>query len=83
MATVEVLSGIMGATVVLLNLYTLVVKIVGSEEVEDCPFWHRISGFTETMNYIALSVCLVILILETSEHSQKIQLANSLAEVGA
>lgn len=73
MPTAEVLTSIMGVTVIVLNLYKLAVSITGFEEVEDWPLWHHISGLTEAFNYIALGVCLLMLVAEVNDHAKIIQ----------
>lgn len=72
MATAEVLMTIVGATVVVLNVYRLSVSITGFEEVEDWPLWHHISGLTEAFNYIALAVFMLCMIVEINEHAGKV-----------
>lgn len=70
MPTVEVLTSIMGVTVVIMNLYRLVVSITGFDEIGDWPLWHHISGLTEAFNYIALGVIMLMLIMEVNDHSK-------------
>lgn len=70
MPTVEVLTSIMGVTVIVMNLYRLAVSITGFDEVGDWPLWHHISGLTEAFNYLALGVCMLLLLAEVNDHSK-------------